>query len=122
MAGSAGLLSDLHHHYADNMKYSCRVGATHYEDMGAVDDLPGATPEFFFAPGHVQSRSKELGAMELMMQLGAAYVGFRQFCDNWMSVERSCGPAACERVYQQVLSGKANPASGQIISMWEEEA
>jgi len=122
MAGSAGLLSDLHHHYADNMKYSCRVGATHYEDMGAVDDLPGATPEFFFAPGHVQSRSKELGAMELMMLLGAAFVGFRQFCDKWMRVERSCGPAACERVYQQVLSGKANPASGQIISMWEEEA
>ena len=122
MAGSASVLSDLHHHYADNMKYSCRVGATHYEDMGAVDDLPGATPEFFFAPGHVQSRSKELGAMELMMQLGAAYVGFRQFCDNWMTVERSCGPAACEGVYQQVLTGRADPASGQIISMWEEDA
>jgi len=122
MAGSAGVLSDLHHHYADNMKYSCRVGATHYEEMGAVDNLPGATPEFFFAPGHVQSRSKELGASELMMQLGAAYVGFRQFCDNWMRVERSYGPAAFEQVYQQVLSGSADPASGQVISMWEEEA
>ena len=118
MAGSAQVLSDVHHHYGENMKYSCRIGATHYEEMGAVEGLPGATPEFFFAPFHIQSRSKELGAMELMMRLGTAYVGFRQFCDSWLKVERSQGPDALERVYQQVLSGKADPASGQVISLW----
>jgi hypothetical protein len=118
MAGSAQVLSDVHHHYGDNMKYSCRVGATHYDEMGAVEGLPGATPEFFFAPGHIQTRSAELGAMELMMRLGTAYVGFRQFCDNWLRVERSYGPDAVGRIYQQVLAGKTDPASGQIISLW----
>ena len=122
MAGSAQVLGDVHHHYGDNMKYSCQVGATHYQEMGAVDSLPGATPEFFFAPGHIQSRSRELGAAQLMMQLGMAYVGFRQFCDNWLRIERSCGSEAVGRVYQQVLAGRTDPASGQIISMWEEGA
>lgn len=122
MAGSARVLSDAHQHFADNMKYSCRVGLTHYEETGAVEGLPGATPEFFFAPGHIQTRSRELGAAELMMRLGGAYVGFRKFCDNWLKVERSYGPEAVARVYQDVLAGKTDPASGQIISLWQEGA
>ena len=122
MAGSAQILSDIHHHYGSNMKYSCRIGATHYEEMGAVEGLPGATPEFFFAPSHIQTRSKELGAMELMMRLGGAYVGFREFCDSWLKVERNYGPDAVERIYQQVLAGNTDPASGQIISLWPDQA
>lgn len=122
MAGSAKVLGDAHHHYGDNMKYSCQVGATHYEEMGTPDGLPGATPEFFFAPGHVQTRSKELGAGELMMRLGAAYVGFRQFCDGWLSIVRSYGPDSVARVYQEVLAGNTDPATGQIISMWQQAA
>tara|TARA_R110002110_G_scaffold415765_3_gene655333 strand:- start:101622 stop:102731 length:1110 start_codon:yes stop_codon:yes gene_type:complete len=119
MAGSAAVLSALHHHYGDNMKYSCRIGATHIDQMGAVDGLPGATPEFFFAPSHVQTRSREIGAENLMMQLGAGYVGFRLFCDGWLQVERHYGAAASEAAYQQVLAGTVDPSSGQIISLWE---
>lgn len=117
MAGSARILSDLHHHYGDNMKYSCRIGATHLEGFGPIDDLPGATPEFFFAPEHLQTRAKSLGAGELMMRLGGAYAGFRQFCDSWLRIERNAGVDAVLSAYQQVLAGKADPASGQIISL-----
>lgn len=122
MAGSAKVLSDAHHHYGDNMKYSCRVGATHYDEMGSEEGLPGAVPEFFFAPGHIQTRSRELGATELMMRLGAAYVGFRRFCDGWLRIERSYGPDEVARVYREVLAGKSDPASGQIVSMWQGSA
>jgi hypothetical protein len=119
MAGSASVLSNLHHHYGENMRHSCRIGATHLEGFGPVGDLPGATPEFFFAPSHLQTRSKELGSAEFMMRLGGAYLGFRQFCDGWLRVERSYGAGAVNTVYQQVLAGKADPAIGQIISMWQ---
>jgi hypothetical protein len=91
MAGSASILSELHHHYADTMKYSCRIGATH-----------------------------ELGPAELMMRLGSAYVAFRQFCDTWLQVEDSFGAEAVTAVYQRVRAGKADPATGQIISLWEQ--
>ena len=66
-------------------------------------------------------RKLEEVRLELMMRLGASYVGFRRFCDGWLRVERSCGPAAVARVYQEVLAGRTDPASGQIISMWPEE-
>jgi hypothetical protein len=99
------------------MKHSCRIGATHLDGFGPVDGLPGAKPEFFFAPGHLQSRSKELGPAEFMLRLGTAYVGFRQFCDGWLRIERSSGVEAVTAVYQQVLAGKADPSIGQIISL-----
>ena len=121
MAGSASVLSDLHHHYGDNMKYSCRIGATHYEEMGAVDNLPGATPEFFFAPGHIQTRSAEIGATKLMVSMGGDFAGFRADSENWLTVEYSRGAEAAEATYQAVLTGKTNPASGQIVSMWAAE-
>ena len=120
MAGNMGLLSDLHHRYADNLKHSCRVGATHHAEFGAADDMPGPTPEFFFAPGHIQSRSKEIGAANLMMAMGADYVAFRVDADRWLQTSRSYGSDAVEQVYQSVLSGGAPPDTGQIISMWPE--
>ena len=122
MAGSAKVLSSLHHHFADNMKHSCRIGATHIQDSGPVADLPGARPEFFFAPTHVKQRSDDIGRKELMQRMGAAYAGFRGFADGWLSVQHSYGPEAATRTYLSVLSGKTDPASGQIISLWPEAA
>ncbi len=55
-----------------------------------------------------------------MARLGAAYVEFRRFSDNWLRIERSYGPEAAAGVYQAVLAGKTDPASGQIISLWPE--
>ena len=52
------------------------------------------------------------------MRLGKAYAEFRNFADDWLRVERSFGPQAVARIYQAVLAGKTDPASGQIISMW----
>ncbi|MEM1113315.1 MAG: DUF2855 family protein [Pseudomonadota bacterium] len=117
MAGSAQVIGDVHRHYRDTLKHSCRIGATHYEDMGPVEGLPGPEPEFFFAPSHLQSRSKELGSGEFMMQLATAYVGFRQFCDVWLQVELSCGPTAIRETYLKVLAGGSDPSSGQMIAM-----
>ena len=117
MAGSAKVLGDLHHHFGDNVKHSCRIGATHIDDMGPVDHLPGAVPEFFFAPTHIRQRSAELGSREFMMRMGTAYVGFRRFSDSWLQVERHHGVEAVAAAYQRVLAGKADPAAGQIISM-----
>ena len=118
MAGSAKVLGDLHHHFSDSLHYSCRIGATHYQDVGSTDGLPGARPEFFFAPSHVRTRSAEIGAGALMKRLGAAYVEFRQFCDGWLAIERHHGPDATALAYQEVLAGRTDPASGQIVSLW----
>ena len=117
MAGNVKVLSALHHLFGDNLRHSCRIGATHHDEGGSVKDLPGARPEFFFAPTHVKRRSEELGGAELMKRMGGACVGFREFCDGWLRIEHNVGPEEVSAAYQAVLAGKSDPASGQIVSM-----
>jgi len=117
MAGNAKIISELHQHYADNIKHSCRIGATHYSELGSVDGLPGALPQFFFAPSHVRARSAELGAEQLMQLLSTDYAGFRRFCDSWMKVVPSYGAQSMDDIYQAVLAGRADPVAGQVVSL-----
>ena len=117
MAGSAEVLSAIHHHYGDQLKHSCLIGATHYSETGSLEGLPGAKPEFFFAPTHVQTRSAELGAATLMGMLGQSYFGFRIFCDSWLECECAEGPDAAMAAYQRILGGTAEPKAGQLIDL-----
>jgi NADPH:quinone reductase-like Zn-dependent oxidoreductase len=117
MAGSAATLVQCHQHFGGNMKYSCLIGATHYQEAGATDNLPGAKPEFFFAPAHVQERSKTLGGAVLMTLLGESYAQFRVFCDGWIHVQCAEGPAAVSEVYRSILTGGAEPQVGQLVKI-----
>jgi NADPH:quinone reductase-like Zn-dependent oxidoreductase len=118
MAGNAGVVAAIHHHYGDKLGHSCRIGTTHLAERGSVRNLPGPRPEFFFAPTHVKQRSKELGAVELMVRTGKAYAGFRESSDAWLTVQKTCGPGQLDSIYQSVLAGTSDPASGQVVSMW----
>ncbi len=120
MAGNAELKSTLHHHFGDQMKYSCSVGATHWDATGGGGtDLPGAKPEFFFAPGQIAKRSKDWGPAGLQQRMGAAWTAFRDSTDAWLVVKRGYGRDAVERVFQQTLEAKTSPAEGQVISLWD---
>jgi len=120
MAGSADLTLRLHNHFRDNMKFSSKVGATHYEEAGATEGMPGAEPEFFFAPGQAQKRTADWGPGEIEKRMGASFVAFRQFCDGWLKIDRHSGATASRAAYQAVLAGRQPPANGCIISLWEQ--
>ncbi len=124
MAGSTRLTVALHEHFGDNMKVSVKVGATHYDEAAPldrpIDDLPGARPAFFFAPTQFQSVAEKLGPRELQKRLSSAYAGFRESAVGWLEIRRGFGPDAVESAYRQVLAGKANPAHGLVLSMWED--
>ncbi len=119
MAGNAELKSTLHHHFGDQMKYSCSVGATHWEAAGGDGELPGAKPEFFFAPGQIAKRSKDWGPAGLQERIGASWTAFRDSTDAWLSVKRGYGREAVETVFRETLDAKTSPAEGQVISLWD---
>lgn len=121
VAGSATVRSDLHHHMADNMKYSCSVGASHWEQAtlttGGDDDLPGAKPTLFFAPSQGQKRRKELGADVFEKKFLDTWGDFIAAAETWISIEQSRGGEAAAAVYQATLSGSVRPDRGIITSL-----
>jgi len=119
MSGNASVISSLHNHYNDNLRYSCMIGATHYNDMGTTEGLPGAKPEFFFAPNQAQKRAADWGPGEMERRIGSSFVEFREYCDSWLQVEREYGPEAVSDCFQKTLAGGMRPDQGCILSMWE---
>ncbi len=122
MAGSATVRLAVHSHFGSQLKHSCTIGATHWEDRGGQDaDLPGPKPEFFFAPGQIQKRSADWGPKEVQRRLGEAWAGFRTFSEGWLQVQRGYGREAVEQVYEATLAGRTEPQHGHVISLWDTE-
>jgi hypothetical protein len=120
MSGNGAFVSALHHHLADQLKYSCIVGATHWNAGERSEGLPGAKPTFFFAPGEIKNRVDAWGPAGFQQKLGE---GWSQFCEasqDWLKVVRGQGPASVESVYASVLRGDALPTEGHVLSMWDD--
>ena len=117
MAGNGKLLHDIHHHFRDNLKYSCMVGGTHWEKRETQHSLPGAKPTFFFAPTQLQKRVKDWGGPGLMQRIGDATRGFIPTTQSWLKIIHGRGAAAVESVYRETLEGRVPPEQGHILSL-----
>jgi hypothetical protein len=118
MAGNADLRRRIHDHLRDDLKSSRAVGMTHWQDSrGLGGDLPGAKPEFFFAPSYAQARLKDLGPAEFHARLGKAWTAFTDDAARWITISRESGPDAVLACYQAMLKGEIDPAQGHYLSM-----
>lgn len=117
MAGDQRVTRDVHQHFGDGVAYSCQVGLTHWEEGGSVDGLPGAKPEFFFAPSRMEQRTKDWGADGLQSRLASAWRAFLDGTEGWLRVERQQGTEAVERAYLDTLEGRVRPDRGLVLSL-----
>ena len=117
MAGNGEVVAAVHKRLGNQLKYSCTVGATHWEAKPGPTNLPGPKPEFFFAPARIVKRTSDWGSSGLQERLGSAWTNFAAFSDQWMNVKRHRGPEALERVYLDVLNGHIDPSDGHVISL-----
>jgi len=121
MAGNGKVLSTLHHHYKDNMKYSCLVGGTHWENRGGAgrESLPGPEPTLFFAPDYVVKRNKDWTPAGFQQRVDQAWDQFLTPAQKWIHVEYARGAQQVEKAYRHVLDGDAKPDEGHILSLWD---
>lgn len=116
MAGDGAVVGGVHRHFGAALKYSCVVGGTHWDKIAMGQELPGVQPALFFAPDQAAKRTSEWGAEGLQQRMGAAWLAFVEPAAKWIRVVHGRGTAAIERVYQDVLSGRAKANEGQILS------
>jgi hypothetical protein len=115
MAGNASVVSRIHHHFGEALVHSSSIGATHWDQGGSKDDLPGPKPAFFFAPSQLAKRGKEWGREEVNSQINTALDKFITDSARWMQIQHS--PASStESVYDELVSGNIAPETGHILS------
>jgi len=120
MAGNTQVSREIHESLGSNLKYSMRIGATHWDAGGEDGDLPGPSREFFFAPSQIQKRVAEWGPEVFQERLGTSLQSFLELTRSWLTVERGYGRDAVERVFQATLAGSARPNRGNILSLWDD--
>lgn len=116
-AGNGKALAAIHNHFADNLKYSCLVGATHWDARGMSEDIAGPAPILFFAPDHIVAMTEELGPEGFGMEVGEAWGGFIGEAKDWIDVIERSGSDAVDETYGVLLPGKASPRDGFILSL-----
>jgi Protein of unknown function (DUF2855) len=117
MAGDGELLYAVHHHFGDALKHSCIVGATHWEQRETQHELPGPTPEFFFAPTQIKKRRQDWGPGGVEERFSEAWRAFLPSVGGWMKVVHGTGPSDVEAVYRETLEGKVDPEVGHILAL-----
>jgi hypothetical protein len=117
MAGDGKLLHDVHHRLGERLRYSCIVGATHWENRETQHNLPGAKPQFFFAPTQYVKRTRDWGREGLEQRFGQAWQAFLGSVDGWLKVIEGRGPEAVEAVYRDTLEGRTTPEQGHVLSL-----
>jgi hypothetical protein len=121
ISGDSALRAAIHGRLADNLAYSCSVGATHWDRLGTGSGLPGPQPVLFFAPAQAAKRAGEWGPAGLQERLTAAWAAFMQPVtraeDPWLQIVRGRGAAAVETCYAALLAGTVRPQDGHILSL-----
>ncbi|MEK6276513.1 MAG: DUF2855 family protein [Actinomycetota bacterium] len=117
MAGDLSVRNAVHRHFAEDLVHSAVVGATHWDAERPEADLPGPDPAFFFAPTQLQKRAKDWGPAGVQERFGEAWKGFSEPLGGWMQVTEASGQDAVERVYLDLLEGRANPRQGHVLSL-----
>ncbi|MBI1213508.1 MAG: DUF2855 family protein [Alphaproteobacteria bacterium] len=125
-AGNRKIVAAIHTHFGDQLRYSCIVGATHWENLahgGSLAEaervhLPGARPTLFFAPDRIVKRTADWGYPTLHKRIGDALTAFAASSKSWMRIVEGRGQNAIVKVYGDFIAGKTNPAEGHILVLW----
>ncbi len=116
MAGNPEITASVHTRFGGSLKYSCSIGATHWDQTGHRVDTPGPKPQFFFAPSQISKRSKEWGREELNNRLENSLNTFIEGSKQWLRIEHLRGAEAVSDIYSLLVSGKMSPEIGNIAS------
>jgi len=117
MSGNGEVLGRLHSHLGNNMKYCSNVGVTHWEDNDMGEGFIRERSAMFFAPGHIQQRTKEWGPGAFEQK---AFVFWRDAAiksRNWLKLKHINGLKALAHDYDEIREGKLAPDQGVIVKI-----
>lgn len=117
MSGSGPVTAAIHQHFGANVRSSCSVGATHWEEKRHRGPVEGAAPAFFFAPAQIAKRETDWGPGEILRRAQAECVRMAQNLRPHLELKFLRGPEAAQQALGRMVEGAAAPAEGLLLSL-----
>jgi len=115
-AGNGDVICRLHSQIGGQLKYSCLVGASHWDANSASTDSLEPKPVWFFAPDQFKKRVSEIGTSEVLTNFAVAWSGFVGATNEWMNTVELKGEESIQQTFNQLLAGTARPSEAYILS------
>ncbi|MGH9276247.1 MAG: DUF2855 family protein [Acidimicrobiales bacterium] len=115
MAGGGTTLAAVHNHLADELRTSCLVGATHWEESAPTANLPGPAPTFFFAPDRIVKRRADWGGDGFSERVDTAWSSFLTSVDGWLQIVERRGTEELLHTWRDLLDGATPPDVGYVV-------
>lgn len=117
MSANTDVLSRLHTHLGDNMRHTCNVGLTHWDEPRHVEGIIQARSHQFFAPSYIQQRMKDWGSDEFNKRSISYVTNSSAKTNAWLKVKQLDGINGLSEVYEDVCDGKIDPDEGLVVVM-----
>ncbi len=121
MAGNPNVLAAVHQHLGDRIKHSMMIGKSHHDAVpaagtGQVGALPGAAPEFFFAPTALDRLVANWGGVEYRRRTAEATHEFIDASRTWMTLDERRGPDGPASAWASIYGTEVGPDVGVVAS------
>ncbi len=117
MSGSGRVLSDLHAHLGDNMRYCSNVGLTHWSENSMGPGFIRERSAMFFAPGHIQKRASDWGPGEFDNRAKDFWRSAAGKSRDWLILDTVHGLAASGAVFERLRTGGIDPHTGIVVDL-----
>jgi len=117
MSGDSQVLSRLHRHLGDNMRFCSNVGFTHWDEPQSAEGIISERSQMFFAPTHVQKRIKDWGNAEFEQRSMQFIMHSCAKSREWMQFNELDGLDGLAKIYKDIVNGKVAPDQGLIVVM-----
>ena len=116
-AGDPAVRRAVHRRYGDGLTADIIVGDTHWDVANAPEALPGARPEFFFAPTYLAERLADWGPAEFERRIGESWAGFTGYARGWLKLVEGRGADEVARQWTRMAGGDVDPREGLMLSL-----
>jgi hypothetical protein len=114
-AGNGAILARVHTALRDDLRYSCLVGLTHWQDRAGGAAMTGPRLILFFAPDHAAATLGELGAAGFASAKDAAWAAFIADARALMPVTAVTGLDAAAAAYRALVAGSAPGGAALVV-------
>ena len=117
MSGNNSVLVNLHQSLKNQMKFTLKVGLTHWKETNPNEGIIRERSKFFFAPSHIEKRIQDWGSSEFDRKTSSFLVAATTQTKKWLNYKELQGLKEIKTLYPDVCSGSIPANVGLIVKM-----